>query len=280
MKIGYTTWGMPKVPIDQALEYLAGLGFDAVEPAVIPGFTTELDTLDAGERQRIRDLFDGYGLHMPAVAGHLSLMERDPRAHAENWRRLQGEVELCAEWARGEDAPTLDTVVGGRPQDWEGARDLIVERTKALAEYAAGWGVIVSLEPHIGNALETPEQAAWLIEEIDSPYLRLNFDISHFDILGLDMAQTVARLAPYAAHTHVKDQRGRAPDFEFLIPGEGPFDFVAYLREMDKAGYTGSITAEVSFMVQKRPDYDPFAAAELCYRTLERAFARSGVARD
>ena len=38
MKIGYTTWGMPDLPIDAALEHLARLGFTGVEPTVIPGY--------------------------------------------------------------------------------------------------------------------------------------------------------------------------------------------------------------------------------------------------
>ena len=45
MKIGYSTWGMPKLPVDTALAHLARLGFDGVELTVIPGFSTELDTL-------------------------------------------------------------------------------------------------------------------------------------------------------------------------------------------------------------------------------------------
>ncbi|MBI2952274.1 sugar phosphate isomerase/epimerase, partial [bacterium] len=56
MKLGYSTWGMPKVPIDSALAHLAGLGFEGVELTVIPGYTTELRTLDAAARRRIRDL--------------------------------------------------------------------------------------------------------------------------------------------------------------------------------------------------------------------------------
>ena len=57
MKLGYSTWGMPKVPVDKALAHLAGLGFDGVELTVIPGYTTELIKLDAVERSRIRRLF-------------------------------------------------------------------------------------------------------------------------------------------------------------------------------------------------------------------------------
>ena len=49
MKIGYSTWGMPELPIDTILEHLAGLGFDGVEITVIRGYTTELDTLAAAD---------------------------------------------------------------------------------------------------------------------------------------------------------------------------------------------------------------------------------------
>jgi sugar phosphate isomerase/epimerase len=69
------------------------------------------------------------------------------------------------------------------------------------------------------------------------------------------------------------------PDYEFLIPGEGDFDYVRYLREMEKAGYRGYITVEVSVMVQRRPGYDARAAATLSYETLSRAFRESGVGR-
>jgi hypothetical protein len=48
---------------------------------------------------------------------------------------------------------------------------------------------------------------------------------------------------------------------------------------MDAAGYTGHIAVEVSFHVQDRPDYDPFAHAELAYRRLARAFEAAGVKR-
>lgn len=70
MQIGYCTWGMPTVPLDEAARYLAGLGFTGVEPTVLPGFTSELDRLGTTQRRRIRSLFDELGLDMPAVAGH------------------------------------------------------------------------------------------------------------------------------------------------------------------------------------------------------------------
>ena len=279
MQIGYTTWGMPSVPVDQALSFLDEQGFDAVELTVLPNYTTAVDRLDAGERRRIGELFAAYGLSMPAVAAHRSLLDEDPDAHSENMRVLKQAVDLCAEWSDGHGRPVLDTVLGGAPEDWEPRLDFIFERVRDLVDYAAERGVVIGMEAHVGSALDTAQKSVQLVAAMDSPHLGLNFDISHFDVLGMPIDEAVRLMAPYAVHTHVKDQRGRAPDFEFLVPGEGDFDFVAYLRAMHAAGYEGSITAEVSYMVQKRPGYDPFEAAALCYRTLEKAFAEAAVPR-
>ena len=279
MQIGYTTWGMPDVPVDQALSFLNDQGFDAVELTVLPNYTTAVDRLDGEERRRIRHLFQQYGLTMPAVAAHRSLLDENPDAHRENMRVLKQAVDLCAEWSDGCGMPVLDTVLGGAPDDWEPRLDFIFGRVRELVDYAAERNVVVGMEAHVGSALDTAEKSVQLVAAMDSPHLGLNFDISHFDVLGMPIEEAVRLMAPYAVHTHVKDQRGRVPDFEFLVPGEGDFDFVTYLRAMHAAGYTGSITAEVSYMVQKRPDYDPFEAAALCYRTLENAFAEADVPR-
>ena len=66
------------------------------------------------------------------------------------------------------------------------------------------------------------------------------------------------------------------PDYEFLIPGEGEMDYhnrcIGTSRRWTAAGYTGSITVEISKQVQARPDYDPFAAARQSYEVLNAAW--------
>ena len=279
MKIGYSTWGMPTLPIDTALEHLAALGFDGVELTVIPGFSTELDTLDSAERKRIRQLLDRHGLDLPAVAAHQPMLSTEDDVHAENWRRLTASAGLCVDLAGTDGVPVFNTTLGSNPNEWNSQQNLILERVGALVDYCTSREVVLAIEPHLGDGLNSPERSLWLLEEINSAYLKLNFDISHFEVQGMSTAQVVQLLAPHSAHTHVKDQRGLVPDYEFLIPGEGPFDFVEYLKLMQRAGYDGYITAEVSMQVQGRPDYDPLGAAELTYRTLNSAFRETGISR-
>lgn len=277
MKIGYSTWGMPGVPLSEAIPRLAQMGYTGVEITVIPGYASELSTLTPAVRQDIRDLFAEHRLEMPAIAAHTSMIEADRKQHTANMDRLRASVDLAADLTTGDTPPCIDTTPGGRPDDWKEVRNRLADETGLLVQYAAERGVTIAMEPHVGCCLCTIERTLWLLEQIPSPFLKLNFDISHFDVAGVSTQESVAALGPHTIHTHVKDQRGRVPDFEFLIPGEGTFDYVEYLKAMQATGYNGFITVEVSVMVQRRPDYDPLNAAELAYRTLAAAFEQAGV---
>ena len=279
MLLGYSTWGMPKLPIEVAVEHVARLGFDGIELTVVPGYSTELSRLDREERRRIRQLLDTHRLALPSIAVHRDLVVDDPQEWATNLAFLQGAIDLAVELAGPEGTPVINNLVGGKSGEFDLQHLRLVERLHQVLAYATLRGVTIAVEPHVFTILESPTITKQLIEEIDSPYLRVQFDISHFDVLGYTIEESVSVLAPLAVHTHVKDQRGRSPDHEFLIPGEGPFDYVRYLKAMRQAGYSGFITGEVSVMVQRRPNYDPLAATALTYQTLARAFEVAGIPR-
>jgi sugar phosphate isomerase/epimerase len=276
MQLGCGTWGMPKIPIDQACAWIAELGYQGIELSVTPGWSTELYTLGPVEREWIRRLLSKYHLALTAIANHVSLCAGDPEADQRAMQRLRDGIDLAAELTPLNGTAIMMSGVGGVPDAWDMQRQHIVERLGELARYAESHGVLLAVEPHCASALNLPERALWLLEQVASPAVGLNFDISHMDVMGIGIDECVPLLAPYALTTHVKDQRGRYPNHEFLTPGEGPFDFVHYLQAMAAAGYDGDIVVEVSVMVQARPDYDPYAHAALAYRTLAAAFEKSG----
>jgi len=279
MLLSYSTWGMPTVPIDNAVAHCAGLGFDGLELTVIPGWITDGATLDIAERTRIRKLYDNHNLDLCGLCANTPLLDPDPAVHALNEARFDTYLEIAADVQSPGERLTVSTTSGGVPADWDAQKDRLVDQYGRFTEQAAKLGVVVGVEPHVGAAIHRPDQVLWLLDQIRSDALTVHFDISHFNVQGMDMDETIATLAPHSAHTHVKDERGLAPDHEFLIPGEGDMDYPRYLTGMDRAGYTGHIVVEVSIMVQRRPDYDPLAAATQSYRVLAEAFSTAGLER-
>jgi sugar phosphate isomerase/epimerase len=277
--LSYSTWGMPLVPIDASVAHCAALGFDGLELTVIPGWSTYTADLDSSDRRRIRKLYDDHHLDLCGMSGNTRLLVEEPSERLENLARFHGYLDFAAELQRPGEHLTVSTTSGGEPTEWDTRKQELVECFGDLAAHAQQAGVIVGMEPHVGATLCRPEQVLWLLEQISSPALTIHFDISHFNVQGLDMDETVACLAPHSLHTHVKDERGIAPNHEFLVPGEGDMDYVRYLQAMDRAGYSGHIVVEISLMVQRRPNYDPFAAATQSYNALSQAFDDAGFSR-
>jgi inosose dehydratase len=280
MRISYCTWGMKEIDIEDTIPAIAKIGYQGIELAVTPGWPTALHTLSLAKRRRIAELLDTYGLVLSAVAGHTSMCEDDPNRNRAHMQRLRDTIDLTADLAQEGEQPVMVSLIGGPIDAWDAHRYVVAERIHALGEYAVQRGVMVAVEPHSGTSFDTPAKALWLMKEVNHPAVRLNFDISHFDIIGIGIDECVLPMAPWSVHTHVKDQRGRYPNHEFLTPGSGPFDFAHYLRAMHKAGYTGFIGMEVSVMVQRKPRYDPFVDAALGYYALLHAFNASGVPLD
>ena len=278
MRLGFSAWAMRERPVYEQVAIVREAGYASI--CLVSGPTFPLDALrtDAAERTRIRALLDAAGLELSAIAGHAVLLEPDPELRRANAARIVATIDLAADLAGPEGPPCVVSMGYGTPETYDSDRELLAERFGALAEQAGRRGVMLVLEPHVGQAMDQPEKVAWLLDRVGSPHFRLNLDNSHFEVMGYDLDDYLPMLIPCAIHTDLKDQRGRYPDHEFLVPGEGDFDYARYLRAMDAAGYTGSITVEISVMVQRRPGYDPAEVARRSFETLAAAERASGVA--
>ncbi len=279
MMLSFSTWGMQKTPIDVAVKHCAALGFDGLELTVIPRWPTDAATMDAAERKRIRKLYDDHAIALCGLSGNTPLLKGEPGDRTGNVATFTTYLDLAAELQHPGERLSVSTTSAGEPGSWEAVKNELVDLYGRAAVHAERAGVIVGAEPHVSNALCTPEQAIWLVQQVDSPAFGIHFDISHFNVQGMDMEAAVAQLVPYTVHTHVKDERGIAPNHEFLIPGEGDMDYVGYLKAMARAGWHDHITVEISLMVQSRPDFDALAAATQSYRVLAQAFRDAGIDR-
>ncbi|MDP8924006.1 MAG: sugar phosphate isomerase/epimerase [Chloroflexota bacterium] len=277
MKLGFSAWAMRELPVDRQIEIVRDAGYAAICLVSGPNFPLDATTVDADERRRIRGLLDEAGLELSAIAGHANLLEPDEMVRAANVDRVKATLDLAADLAEPGGPPPVICMGYGTPERSGVERHALALAFGELARYAESRGGVLALEPHVGQAFDEPEKVAWLMEEVDSPHFRLNLDNSHFEVLGRDLDDYLPLLVPYTVHTDLKDQRGRYPEHEFLVPGEGDFDYARYLRAMDRAGYDGCITVEISVMVQRRPNYDPVDVARRSFATLAAAERASGV---
>lgn len=275
MKLGFSTWGMPRVDIEKAIPALAEIGYHGVELAVGEQFTTNLESLTPKRRRLIRSLYANHGMDLPAISTHSSLLLAEESAQHESMNRIQGSMELALDIGLI-TPPVVITTVGGESGTWVSIRDVLVDRVGDLARVAEESGILLAIEPHVGQALHTPEQMLELLEKVSSSALKVNFDNSHFLAQGIAIESCVALLGPHAVNTHLKGVEGVEPNFRFLTPGEDAYNYAHEFGLMAAAGYDGYQTVEVSMQVQARPDYDPFQHAALAFERLSSSIPTAG----
>ena len=278
LHLAFSAWAMRDLPLQQQLDIVRRAGYVGICLVSDPNFgSLDPATTDAAERRRVRALLDANDLALTAIAGHANPLEPDAAKRQANLDRIRAGLDLAADLAGPAGPPPLVSMGYGTPETYATDRDALAERFAELAQHATKTGGVLALEPHVGQAMDQPEKIVALMHAVDSPNFRLNLDNSHFEVMGRDMDEYLPLLVPYAVHTDLKDQRGRSPAHEFVVPGEGEFDYGRYMRALDAAGYDGYLTVEISVMVQRRRDYDPAEVATRSYRTVVDAARQAGV---
>jgi inosose dehydratase len=266
---------MPNLPIEDALAFHDRVGYRAIEISVLPGYVTSVAGFDAAQRRRTRDHLRRLGMACCGLANFQQLTDPDPAAAAPVMADLTATIDLAVDLATPPAPPLVAIYSGGAVGDWPAARRRLIDRAGELVAHAERRGAILAMKAHALGCVSRPHHLIDLIEQIGSPAFRVCFDMSHFEVQGLSIDQALLPLTPLAAHAEVKASIGRAPDQEYLIPGEphAQSDFVGQFRAMWALGYAGYLVPEMSVHVQRRPDYDQYAAMQLAFTALSRALA-------
>jgi len=277
MPFGFSLYGLRGMPLVEAIELCRGIGYDAVELAALPDFPAEPRRFSAEDRVRVRKALDANHVSLPSLMDNLPVQAEDA-AHRQQLDRLKAVIDLGHDLLP-DRPPLVETVLGGKPGGWDSVKTLFVERLGDWARLGAETRTVIAIKPHRMNALNTPVDALWLLDQVNNPWLRLVYDYSHFEFRDFPLADTVRQLAPRSAMAHVKDTVLDGDKARFVLPGDGSTDYAALLAALAAAGFGGCVMVEPSAQVFNKPGYDGPAAARHCYERLAPRFTAAGVRR-
>lgn len=276
MKLAYSTYAMQKIDPFEAIAGVAEMGYDGLELNVGEAWPTSPAKLDADTRKRLRDALQSAGFPSPVLM-HLIHLGADGEEVDDKARVLADTCRLADDLCFDERPKVVTTTLGNRPGTWDETRDAYADALHPYAQVAEDHGVTLALEAHAGQEFDTPEKAVWLVEAVDRSSVRLNFDHSHFHVIGMEIEPCVELCAPYAVHTHLKDGRMEEGKVRYLLPGEGDLDLERYYRAVSAAGIDVPITVEVTGQIWNRDDYDPWSTARACFASMRAGMTKAGI---
>ena len=260
LRLGVAGGPVPRDPseVDEPLaRHLRGLGISVLTTHFQP--TPEVVATHA---DRVRSVLADHGISIVQATGYNpQLTHPDDAVLADELERLRAAFDT----ARQLGAEMIISGCGSRhPSAFYGphpenhlpqTRDRLISTLKRVAPMAEDAQVALALECHVTTALNTPEHIRDVLDAVNSPWVRANFDpvnlLGDFSAVwrnGDAMRHMWQILGGrYAKSAHIKDV---VADPELVVhiseaaPGDGELDLEAYFEVVRQIGEDTAVIVE------------------------------------
>jgi sugar phosphate isomerase/epimerase len=257
MQLGIFAKTFVRPSLEEAFDAAKANGLDCVQfNFSCAGLPTLPETIEPGLARLIKSAVECRSLSMPAVSGTCNLIHPDPAQRAEGVRHLQTLIRACP--GLGASVVTLCTGTRDPGDMWRAHPDNnspaawsdLAASLEVLLPIAQASGAVLGVEPEPANVIDSAPKARRLLDEMQSPALKIVFDAANlvqprnhseqtrilteaFDLLGRDIVLA-----------HAKDFR-RDPAATTAITvcaaGQGVVDYGLYVSLLAKAGFNGPL---------------------------------------
>lgn len=236
-----------KFPFAAACRAIRKAGYEGIE---IAPFTLAEDpaAIPPAKRAEYRSIIQSEGLRFAGLhwlmvsPKGLHVTTPDAALRAKSWQHIRNLIDLCADLGTGGvmvfGSPNQRATTGGLSR--EQATRHYVEGLAGVAPYAAECGVTILIEALPKgqcNVVQTLDEAAAIVLEINSPGVRTMFDTHNAVDEVEPHAVLLERHYSLIRHVHVNEMDGRHC-------GAGSYDFKPILSVLQKHNYPGWVSLE------------------------------------
>lgn len=299
MKLGFVSAILDYASFEEAINVASNLGYECIEVACWPkqkatrryaGVThIDIDEFDDEKISYIKDLCWEKSIEISALAYYPNTLDPDLEKRSAYVEHLKKMIVAAPRLG----VNTITTFIG-RVQDKtiEENLDIFKEVWTPIIKLAEEQGVRIAIEncpmlftkdewPGGQNLATTPKIWRKMFELIDSEYLGLNYDPSHFVWQHIDYIKPLYEFKNKIFHVHYKDikiYKDKLDDvgimaypLEFMspkLPGLGDVDWGRYVSALTDIGYNGCTCVEIEDKAFEGGKEDIEKSLELSYKYL------------
>ena len=189
-------------------------------------------------------LIKDHGLKLSGIGGHGSIIDglNDRAQHTRIEKELRANIAEAAQWS----IPSLICFSGSRRElsEAEGA-EITAEGFRRVSKVAEDAGVTLALEllnskvDHADYQCDRTDWGVKVCERVNSPRVKLLYDIYHMQIMEGDLIRTIKQAAPWIAYYHTAGNPGRHE-----LDEAQEIYYPPILRAIVETGFAGYIAHE------------------------------------
>lgn len=227
-----------EVPFTERFAAAAAAGFKAVE------FMFPYDY----PAQEVKNLLDKNNLSLVLFnlpAGNWTAGDRGVAVDPRRVEEFRAGVTMAVEYAKVLGTPRLNCLVGKKLQDISDSEQqtALIENLRFAADALAAANLTLLVEPlnakdMPGFTLSTTCQVFAVIEAVNRPNVKLQYDVYHAQRMEGELVGTLRKELARIGHIQIADTPGRHE------PGTGEINYRFVFAAMDEVGYAGHVGLE------------------------------------
>ena len=253
MKIGVFAKTFPGYDPHSVLRQSAAADYDGVQyNMACSGLAAMPDEITAEQARAVASASAAMGQEIFAVSATYNMIHPDAALRRAGERRLASIAAACREM--GTSLITLCTGTRDAQDQWrhhpengsaDAWRDLL-QSFEAVIGIAETHGIMLGVEPELGNVVSSAAMARRLLDEIGSDRIGIVLDPANLaekcepQERRRIIAGAVDMLGDRIVMAHAKD---RSADGQVAAPGKGVIDFGDFLSRLRAAGFDGPLVA-------------------------------------
>jgi len=253
MQLGIFAKTFARAHFEEIFAVVKSLGLDCVQfNFACAGLPTLPESIEPRLTQAIRSELERHGLFMAAISGTCNLIHPNLALRARDLARLEVLIGACPDL--GTSVVTLCTGTRDPVDMWRahpenhsvGAWRDLVSALEQLLPAAHRFNIVLGIEPEPANVIDSASRARQLLDQLQSPHLKIIFDAANLlrsdtvDFQERILSEAIDLLGPDIVVAHAKDLT-RDPRAGHVAAGRGLLDYGLYLSLLRQTRFGGPL---------------------------------------
>lgn len=260
----FILWGYDADALEPALRDISKLGFKA--------FETFGHVIEQWEDNRggFRKIVDKY--NVPIISAFCSTDVLNPSKRKDELKKLIRWTQLCKQHG-GKVIEYCPSGIKREGYDYKEHKKDLVESMNEYAKAVTDEGLVCALHPHTGTPIETQEEVYFIMENLDTKYMKFGPDVGQLEKGGADPVKIVKDFMPLIEHVHLKDYAGGDNGYLGYSPlGEGKVKLkkILDMLEVRRNKMAGMIMFELDSDKKIKTPISEYEAAKISHDYLKK----------
>jgi len=252
----FILWGYGTNNLEPALADMSKLGYHAFET-----FGNVIEEYE-DKRGGLKPVIDKYGV--PIVSAFCGSNVLDPSKRPDDAKKM---IRWC-QILKANGGRVIEYCPNGsrKGYDYKEHKKDLIDSMNEIAKVITDQGLVCALHPHTGTPIETQEEVYFIMENLDTRYMKFGPDVGQLAKGGGDPVKICKDFMPLIEHVHLKDYAGGDNGYLGYAPlGQGHVDLKKILKmlEVRRGKMAGMIMFELDSDRKIKTPLTEFEAAQV-----------------